>query len=131
MAVGLAYDIGIFEEVDTVTASTHPVRKMRPDEAEKIQTWEVYLKEFTHKQITEFGLTNLPEVTVHRGSSRQLGMSANEAIGDYPTQVELIQRANFLQEARERRELVQLNEEQRRAHDMIEERLRDHIASEF
>lgn len=133
-AVNLAYDVGFFQEAEQDTQSSKTARAMQPNEAEKITAWESQLKAVAREQLNEFGIINITE------NAGEVGPSIGEAnvlqsAGIRPTVPDIQQRMESAPDhvggCVERVELAKLNEEQRRAHDIIEEKLKEHLASEF
>lgn len=100
------------------------------DKGEKIRTWETQLKAATREQMNKFGTINITK----EPNEVQASIAHVESAGTSP---EVQPRAegqplagHIRQGYIERLELSNLNEEQRRAHDIIEERLVEHITSE-
>jgi len=131
-AVVLGYDIGFFEEAENEenTNDITSARKMVPEEGEKIRTWKALLKSTTREQMNRTGTTDMTEEL----NDAEL---FNPVIGpmamtspDIQLQGEQMSNAGHVTSIpTQRSELARLNENQRRAHDIIEERLKEHITS--
>jgi hypothetical protein len=129
-AVALGYDFGIFDESDENTKYPNTARKIQDDEGEKIRTWEAQLKTTTREQINKYGVTDVTEgidVPILSANIAQPVLtidpntrSDGETSTGHEGQVHV-----------ERVELAKLNEDQRRAHDIVEARLKEHMASEY
>ena len=130
IAVNLGYDTGFFEEIHQDFPFTFTARKMQPDEGEKIRTWETQLKSTTREQIKNFGTVDINnEQTEVQPSVMQ--MNSVDTAPEVQTQKEDQPLPDhFNQQFIGRLELSKLNEEQRRAHDIIEETLVKHMTSE-
>ena len=129
-AVNLGYDAGFFKETQQNFAHTFSARKIQTDEGDKIRTWEAQLKATTREQMNRFGTINLTaepnEVQVSTAHDESTGTAR-----EVQPRTEQLPLAGHINQTRiERFELSNLNEEQRRAHDIIEERLVEHITSE-
>lgn len=129
-AVALGYDIGFFNEDDIGITYEKTARKVQPEEGEQIRTWEKQLKAFTREQIENFGMIRLTEEEDELGLSVSLPGPAVATTSAIQYQGDLPQSDHVMELHIERREVAILNEEQRRAHDIIEERLKEHITSE-
>ena len=128
-AVALGYDFGIFEESDENTQYPVAARKMQDDEKEKIRTWEAQLKATTCEQIKKFGVTDITEELNKPKLSMNLVQPAVTADTDTQSGGEQTSTGHNAQ-GEERVELAGLNEDQRRAHNIVEERLKKHMTSE-
>ena len=127
-AVALGYEFGFFDEDDFGVASENTARKAQAEEQIQIGTWETQLKAITRDQMKTTGMI---QVTEEEGlpSSVLLARSHLETT----VTVQHLEDQSFLDHERgpkERPHLGILNEEQRRAHDIIEERLKEHITCE-
>ncbi len=129
-AVALEYDIGFFNEDDIGITYENTARKVQPEEGEQIRTWEKQLKEFTQEQIKNFRMIRLTEEADEPGSSILLAGPAVAMTLGIQCQGDLPQSDHDMEIHIERHEVASLKEEQRRAHDIIEERLKEHITSE-
>ena len=130
-AVWLGYEAGFFEDAEPSTGSTRLARAMLSDEAEKIAAWDKQLKATAREQMNEFGTINIAD-------DNEVGSSIGHAdpVETAETAHDIRARAPAVQqqgggESATRVELAKLNEEQRRAHDIIEERLKEHLAGEI
>ena len=129
-AVALGYDFGFFNENDLGVVAEYTARKAQPDERFQITAWETQLKAITREQMKTTGVIGVSEEGEEVASSVLLGGSdivmtpAVHCVGDRAI-------SDREEEGRnERPQLRILNEEQRRAHDIIEERLQEHMTSE-
>ena len=129
-AVALGYDVGFFNEDDMKVVSENTVRKARADEQDQIRTWEIQLKAITREQIKNTGTIR---VTEHADELDPSVSPAGSDLVTTPVVYCLGDRRSLGHEKEQQRErplLTILNEEQRRAHDIIEERLKDLITCE-
>ena len=126
-AVALGYDFGIFDEPDGSTKFTIAARKMQDDEGDRIRTWEAQLRATTREQINKFGVTDITGELNKPRLSMNLVKPAVATITDMLPREEQMSAGHNAQGHTERVELVRLNEDQRRAHDIVEERLKKHI----
>ena len=127
-AIALGYDVGFFEDADANSPYTTVARKMQPEEGPKIRTWEAQLKATTREQIADFWTMEEP---IESGSfippvEPMVVNSSKVLLREDQTPTGRIVSGYV-----ERVQLARLNEDQRRAHDIIEERLKDHITSEL
>jgi len=111
-------------------AATTTARRMHPDEGVKIRAWETQLKATTREQIGKYGTMDITRDTVEPAPSRSIA-TKGVATPDIQNQgdqklSDLVQGVPVV----ERLDLMMLNEEQRRAHDIVEERLKEHITCE-
>jgi len=131
-AVALGYDVGFFEDTDISTVPTNYARKMELEEGGKIQAWEAQLKATTHNQIKRFGTIDITGELNEAGPSIQTVGPASVttpaiwSLGE-PTPTDCVVPETAVQ----RVELANLNEEQRRAPNIIEEKLNEHMTSEL
>ena len=100
---------------------------MLDDEGDKIRTWEAQLKATTRVQINKFGLTDVAEEQIETIPSTNVIDPVAATVIDMHSRVE---QTSTDCDAQGRTELARLNEDQRRAHDIIEERLKEHMTSE-
>ena len=132
-AVSLGYDAGFFKETHENFTYAFKARKMQTDEGENIRTWEAQLKATTREQINQFGTVNITaesdEARISITHHDNLTRTVPEAQPRIDNQ-SLTRQIRVGQTYIGRVELSKLNEEQRRAHDIIEERLIEHITSE-
>jgi hypothetical protein len=130
-AVALGYDLGFFDEGDFKVAAENMARKAQPEERFQIRTWETQLKAITREQMKTTGMIRVTEEGEEVASSVLLGGTdlvktpavlclEDQSLSDHEKEGQ-----------NERPQLGILNEEQRRAHDIIEERLKEHITSEL
>lgn len=126
-AVGVGYDVGFFKDDEMGVICGGTARRLQADEGDKIKGWELELKAATWAQIKINGTTNTTE---------EPGPCVSP-VGQTGVTKPGVQRqgnqklAQSVEESHTRRHyLAILNEEQQRAHDIIEERLKDHIKSE-
>ena len=128
-AVALGYDFGFFDEEDFSVACENTARKAQPEERIQIGTWEAQLKAITRDQMKTTGMIQVTEEGEGLPSSVLLASSDLVTVA---TDQNLEDRTLLDHERgqKERPQLGILNEEQRRAHDIIEERLKEHITSE-
>jgi len=129
-AVSLGYDAGFFKETHQDLTFTFTARKMQADEGEKIRTWETQLKATTREQMNKFGTINITKEPNEVQASITHVESADTAPEVRPRTEGQPLAGHIRQGYIERLELSNLNEEQRRAHDIIEEKLVEHITSE-
>ena len=129
-AVALGYDVGFFNEEDIGVISETKARKMQADEGEQIRTWETQLKEITREQIKNFGMIRMTEEADDPGPSIALIEPAATSPG-IQCQANQTVLAHDNEGRVGRNQLAMLNREQRRAHDIIEERLKEHITGEY
>ena len=131
-AVWLGYDVGFFEDAEPSTGSTRLARAMKYDEAEKITAWEKQLKATACEQMNEFGTINIADEINEVGSliAHADPVETAEMMHDIRATVPEVQQQGG-EEGVTRVELAKLNEQQRRAHDIIEEKLKEHLAGEF
>lgn len=117
-AVAIGYDFGFFEDADTRTDYSITARKMRPEEGGNIRTWETQLKATTREQID-----NVSTDTTGEDNEAETFYPHSEAMDTLP---DVHPRQEQTLSGRlvptERTELARLNEDQRRAHDIVEER---------
>ena len=135
-AVWLGYDVGFFKDTEPGARYTNAARIMEPDKGEKISAWERQLKATTCEQINWFGTLNLTEeigMTIEHSDLVEPSEMTNNIRSMEPEilQQREDQTAHVGRQCDERVELAQLNEEQRRAHDIIEEKLKEHLTSEL
>ena len=129
-AVALGYDVGFFNEDDMNVVSENTVRKARVEEQEQIRSWETQLKAITREQLKTTGTIRVteqvdePDLQVSNAGSAVVTSSVVRCPEDQQY-LEL-----EYKQQRERPQLTILNKEQRRAHDIIEERLKDLITRE-
>jgi len=88
------------------------------------------LRAFTREQIENFGMIGLTKEADELGSSILLAGPAVTMTPGIQREGDLPQSDHDMELHIERREVASLNEEQRRAHDIIEEWLKEHITSE-
>ena len=130
IAVTLGYDFGIFEEHDESVQYTNTARKVQADEGEKIRAWDAQLKATTREQINKFGVTDVTEELNKLTPSMIIIQPQVTSDGNTLSNVGQASMSKSAQVYAERVELASLNEDQRRAHDIVEERLKEHMASE-
>ena len=129
-AVALGYDVGFFDEDDFNVAAENTARKVQPEEQNQIRTWEIQLKAITREQMKTTGIIQVAEegeavaLSVLLGGPDIVMGPAVQCLGDQSVS------GHEKEGQKERSQLGILNEEQRRAHDIIEERLKEHITSE-
>ena len=129
-AVSLGYDAGFFKETHENFTYAFTARKMHADEGENIRTWEAQLKATTREQINKFGIINITADSEEARISTTHDKSTRTAAPEVqPRTDHQLLTGQIDQTYLERVELSNLNEEQRRAHDIIEERLIEHITS--
>ena len=131
-AVWLGYDAGFFKDVEPSTGSTRLARAMKSDEVEKITAWEKQLKAITHEQMNEFGTINIADELNEVGSliAHADPVETAEMTHDIRATVpEVHQQGGG--EGVTRVELAKLNEQQQRVHDIIGEKLKEHLAGEL
>jgi hypothetical protein len=127
-AVALGYDVGFFEEADGSIEYANSARTMQTEEGENIKTWEALLMATTREQIHELGTTNVTDEP-NKGPSVLHQEPAGITVPDIQPQGYQMAGPS-VQGSVERVELAKLNEEHLRAHDIIEERLKQHMTSE-
>jgi len=102
-------------------------RKM-PKEGDTIQMWETQVKEVTRKQINQFGMIHISKKADKRETrSTTVGLTegANSVMATCIQSAHQTLAGVTQNSCVERHELARLNKEQRRAHDMIEECLKE------
>ena len=124
-AVALGYDFGFFEDIEARNGYPITARKMCPEEGGNIRTWEAQLKATTREQIDIFRTTD----TIDRPNEAESFTLLHESYPDISLRRE--QSSTGQSVSTERTELAKLNDDQRRAHDIVEERLKEHITSEL
>jgi len=131
-AVWLGYNAGFFEDAEPSTGSTRLARAMKSDEAEKITAWEKQLKAITHEQMNEFGTINIADEINEVGSliAHADPVETAETTHNIRATVPEVQQQGG-GEGVTRVELAKLNEQQRRVHDIIGEKLKEHLAGEL
>ncbi len=129
-AVALGYDLGFFKESDESTKPINTARKMQDDEGEKIRMWEAQLKATTREQINRYGVADITEELTEPRQTTNLVEPAVTTFEDMPARGEQTSAGRDAESSTERLELARLNEDQRRAHDIVEERLKEHMTSE-
>ena len=129
-AVALGYDFGFFDDAEVNTEYGNTARKMQPAEGGNIRTWAAQLKATTREQINAFATTDAEEMNVDLFIPPVESMGTGSPDIQLRLQGEQMPTGHLVSVDTERTELARLNEEQRRAHDIIEERLREHITSE-
>lgn len=124
-----AYDAGIFQDLyaDTTTWKEPARCAEGTEELMMIKAWEKQLKETTRKQANEQGTIDL---IIYRATDDKEGKRRKQRKEREP----LVEKENPGEtaskgERRERTKLAMLNTDQRRAHDIVESRLRDYISS--
>ena len=129
-AVALGYDVGFFNEDDRNVTVEKETRKVHGDEHEQIKLWQTQLKAITREQIKNTGIIRVSEEEDEGGPSISVagpGVETRPAVRGVGEPTVLDHQSK---QGTERPLLAILNEEQRRAHDIIEERLIEHITSE-
>ena len=129
-AVALGYEIGFFKDDDMDVTVEKKVRKAFAEEHEQIRFWETQLKAITREQFATTGTIRVSDDGDEPGSSVLL---AGPGVEIRPHLQNLGDRTvlnNQSERETDRPLLTILNEEQRRAHNIIEERLREHITCE-
>lgn len=127
-AVNLGYDAGFFEETDQDITYTSMARRMEADEGENIRRWETQLKNTTRDQMNEFGTINISTQTNEINAAIQNRAETAGTRPEVTAQTETMTQVDEIRQGHPgRSHLSNLNEEQRRAHDIIEEKLIQHI----
>lgn len=130
-AVNLGYDVGFFTETEEDVTYTYAARKLQDDEGQKIRTWETQLKATTREQMNTFGTINILEEPNEAEASIGHAEPARTAPEIRPQRKDQPLADHVNKDCIKRLELANLNEEQRRAHDIIEEKLIEHITSKL
>lgn len=125
-AVYIGYETGFFQEAGDQAKYAIEGRDIQPQEIDMIKTWETQLKATTRQQLAEYG-------TVQLNAPEQIDPAIQMATSSI--QAEVTQSTNNQSDGDtaaclHRTELAKLNEEQKRAHDIIERTLKEHIESE-
>ena len=103
-------------------------RKMLPKEGDTIQMWETQVKEVPRKQINQFGMIHISKkADKPETCSTTVGLTegANSVMATCIQPAHQTLAGVTQKSCVERHELARLNKEQQRAHEIIEERLKE------
>ena len=128
-AVALGYDFGFFEDTNASTEYTNTARKMDHKEGGNISAWKAQLKAATQEQMNKFGTTDITEEQNETDLYTPNVESTSASTPNIQLRGDPITNSNATLVGTERTELARLNKEQHRAHNIIEERLKEHIAT--